>query len=73
MKQVLKVLFVLFVTAVCLTSDTTSSSTAVKASVQKFKIPELCYSTSSCDFVVTTPMPRYLAYRKSTLLLPMLP
>lgn len=38
MKQVLKALFVLFVTAVCLTSDTALSSTAVKASVQKLKV-----------------------------------
>ena len=59
MRQFLKPLFVLFVAVVCLTSDTTSSSIAsVSRTVNLL--------TDSAVFVGNTPMPKSLAYRKST-------
>ena len=66
MKQVLKSLLMLFAAAMCLTSDTTSSSTAQDSTSLKEMSIRLS-SASSVGFVATIPMPKYLAFRRSTL------
>lgn len=68
MKHPVKMLFVLFVTVICLTSDTTTSSrpaTSVKVNS----------SVSCAASVGTTPMPRYLEFPswESTVCSPMEP
>ena len=66
MKQTLKVLLMLFAAAMCLTSDTTSSSTALDSA----SLPERSIrlsSASSAGFVATIPKPKSLAFRRSTL------
>lgn len=66
MKQILKLLPVLLVTASCLTSDTTLSSlptTDSKFKVQEFKVASHRLSSwSSVSFESGTPMPRYSAF-----------
>ena len=54
MKQILKLLLVLFVTASCLTSDTTCSSKLLDATQT--------LSVNSLPCVGITPMPRYSAF-----------
>lgn len=59
MKQVLQMLLVLSIAAVCLTSDTTPSSIVKVARTRSS-------STNSSVCVGSTPKPRFLVYRKST-------
>lgn len=65
MKQVMKPLFVLFITALCLNSDTTtSSSTHLENGRCQAPMSVGNYWTNWYSCVATTPMPKSLAYRK---------
>ena len=66
MKQILKVLLMLFAAAMCLTSDTTSSSMVLDSTSLPVRSIRLS-SASSVGFVATIPKPKSLAYRRSTL------
>lgn len=61
MKQMLKLLLVLFVTASCLTSDTTLSSTAQVSPIPSTLCGAKPLSKSSAASVSTTQKPKYLA------------
>ena len=60
MKQMLKPLLVLFVTASCLTSDTTLSSTAQVSPIHSTPCGAKPLSKSSAASVSTTQKPKYL-------------
>ena len=64
MKQVLKPLFVLFITVLCLNSDTTQSALQFQDSRYKVQRSEQCSSMNSSAYVGIGPMPKSLAYRK---------
>ena len=65
MKQVMKPLFVLFITALCLNSDTTtSSSTQFRVGGLQVQESAKRLSLNSVAYVGIGPMPKSLAYRK---------
>ena len=64
MKQVLKTLLVLFITALCLTSDSTATSYATEVQSFKFQVPSSAtlLSMNYVAFVGSGRMPRSWAF-----------
>ena len=75
MKQVLKTLLVLFITALCLNSDTTATSYATQVQSSRFQVPRSAtrLSMNYADFVGNGLRPRSLAFPNWMFLPPKLP